>query len=226
MSVNKTAILIFANSAQKEATLKPFRSSKALYKLLNARTIAIAKETKLQFFHYSENQQIGDSFSTRFTNAITSIFNKGFENIIVIGNDTPHLTKKHILKAEKSLKQQHCVLGLSKDGGFYLMGLQKSHFNIESFLKLPWQTSYLTRAIFKVLKSNNAKVNVLECLQDIDTYQDLLPVLNSLKALPITLKNIFLKLLFFTKKIIQKPIEWFCLYTQTYNFNKGSPVIL
>ena len=138
MNTDKTAILIFANSAQKEAVLKPFKSSKALYHLLNTKTIATAKKTGLPFFHYSESEQVGYSFGERFTNAITSVFNKGFENIIVIGNDTPHLTKKHLLKAEENLKQQHCVLGPSKDGGFYSMGLRKSHFNIGSFLKLPW----------------------------------------------------------------------------------------
>ena len=92
MSTDKTAILIFANSAQKEAALKPFQSSKALYHLLNTKTIATAKKAGLPFFHYSESEQVGYSFGERFTSAITSVFNKGFENIIVIGNDTPHLT--------------------------------------------------------------------------------------------------------------------------------------
>ena len=78
------------------------------------------------------------------------MFNKGFQNIITIGNDTPHLKTKHLLETANQFKEKDLILGPSKDGGFYLMGIKKAHFNKNTFLKLPWQTNRLNSYISKI----------------------------------------------------------------------------
>ena len=145
-----TAILIFANSAEKEAERKTFLSSD-VFSALNHQTLKTVEKSGIEYFHFSEKNQVGSSFGERFSNAIENIFNKGFKNVITIGNDTPHLKTKHLVDTVHQLEKNDLVLGPSKDGGFYLMGIKKEHFNKETFLKLPWQTSKLQKCITSIV---------------------------------------------------------------------------
>ena len=128
MKHNNTAILIFANSALEDASRKAIRSSENLFATLTEQTLKIAKASNLPYFHFTENQQIGNSFGERFTNAIKTVYAQGFDNVITIGNDTPNLTTALLNRAANRLQTEKFILGPSTDGGFYLMGLHKSHF--------------------------------------------------------------------------------------------------
>lgn len=223
MKTQKTALLIFANSAEKEITSKSF-SSKTLFETLNAQTLHIAKQTGLPYFHYTETQQIGYTFGERFTNAIQSVYNKGFDTVITIGNDTPHLTSKHIAKAVENLKTHDTVLGLSTDGGFYLMGLKKHHFKADAFLKLPWQTSKLNRSFTKLITSKKLKLVVLEVLNDIDSLSDIETVLKTSKTLSSIIKTLLIGFLPLNKKIATRPTVNASVFVTPQYLNKGSPV--
>ena len=223
--IQQTAILIFANSAQKEAERKSFLSKEAFSKL-NAQTLKIVRKSGISYFHFSENQQVGDSFGERFTNAVESILDKGFQNIITIGNDTPHLKTKHLLETQKQLEQKDLILGPSKDGGFYLMGIKKEHFNKEVFLKLPWNKSNLRKAVAKVSRVKKLKIDFLELLNDIDKKQDIKYIINSFKTIANWLLKLLLYLVFDVKQIAHqsKIIVLEILFSKP--FNKGSPQIL
>ncbi|WP_040280219.1 DUF2064 domain-containing protein [Psychroserpens damuponensis] len=223
---NKTAILIFANSAEFEASQKPFQSSKPLFDALNKQTIKVVSKTGLPYFLCSEKNQTGSTFGTRFTNAIQSIYDKGFENVVTIGNDTPHLQTKHILKAVTQLQEQNVVLGPSKDGGFYLMGLKKAHFNPETFIKLPWQTSILSRSISNILRSKNIKLSFLEILSDIDTISDVNAIIDSFKSISTTLKKHLQGYISVEKEILTSQINAIDSFLLKLSFNKGSPLHL
>ncbi|MDN3666287.1 DUF2064 domain-containing protein [Algibacter miyuki] len=225
MIYNKIALLIFANSGQQEVLSKSFSSSN-LFDALNERTLKIAKQTGLPYFHVSEKQQTGDSFGERFTNAIQIIYTKGFDTVITIGNDTPHLKSAHILKTVDKLKTCPLVLGPSRDGGFYLMGLKKSHFNKALFLSLPWQRANLNNCISKLIISNKTEVLYLEALTDIDNSSDIKHILDSFKSLSTSLKFILLQYLaLVSKAIFHSAIIFRILYFQSPH-NKGSPIPL
>ncbi|MEP3838039.1 MAG: DUF2064 domain-containing protein [Algibacter sp.] len=222
---NKTAILIFANSAEKEIVSKPF-SSKHLYEVLNSQTVKIAKKSGLAYFVYSEHQQVGFSFGERFTNAIQSVFNKGFKQVITVGNDTPHLRTKHLLKTVEKLETNSIVLGPSTDGGFYLMGIKKSVFNKNTYSKLPWQTSSLNRSILKLSALKNIDIYYLEVLTDIDSVSDINMVLNSFKAISTTIKSILLQSIPFVNSITSYQYLALKNFSIHFQFNKGSPLPL
>jgi len=221
MKQNKTAILIFANSAKKDAVLKPFKSSEKLFSALNKETLKTVKNTGLPYFTFSEKQQIGNLFAERFTNAINAIYSKGYETVITVGNDTPHLQTNHILKAAKRLQTQYVVLGPSTDGGFYLMGLKKAHFNTEIFLKLSWQTTHLHSSFSIVFAS--IQISYLEVLNDIDTNTDIKLVVNTFRSISHIIKQLLLQILNTTKKAFRYFIVFIEKITQTLHFNKGSP---
>jgi glycosyltransferase A (GT-A) superfamily protein (DUF2064 family) len=220
----KTAILIFANSAEKEATLKPFLHSKELFEQLNSQTLKIVKKTGLTYFLYSEKEQVGNNFGERFTNAIESVYNKGFDCVITIGNDTPHLTTKHILKTVEKLQKDDFVLGPSIDGGFYLMGLNKNCFNLETFLNLPWQSSKLNNSICKLLTSKKLKITYLEFLKDIDLQYDITSIFNNYQSLVKAIKVLLIKHIFLVKKIYFNTHTIFKSHRVDVFFNKGSPL--
>jgi glycosyltransferase A (GT-A) superfamily protein (DUF2064 family) len=220
----KTAILIFANSAEKDAERKSFLSSEA-FSQLNKHTLKTVEKSGITYFHFSEKQQVGNSFGERFSNAIETIFNKGFDNLITIGNDTPHLRSHHLVDTMHQLDTSDLVLGPSKDGGFYLMGIKKIHFDKNTFLKLPWQTSKLQNYITSVIKSKNLIIKFLEHLQDIDFKEDVQKIIYSFKVIPRSIFSIFKKLLFNQKQFFMENTISIQNTYATPNSNKGSPII-
>ncbi|WP_158840975.1 DUF2064 domain-containing protein [Polaribacter sp. L3A8] len=220
----KTAILIFANSAEKEVERKSFLSAD-VFSALNAQTLKLVEKSGIAYFLISEKQQIGTSFGDRFSNAIQGVFNKGFDNVITIGNDTPHLKTHHLVDTLQQLETNNLVLGPSRDGGFYLMGIQKAHFDKESFIKLPWQTNRLHKSIANIATSKNLEIQFLELLNDIDSKEDIQFILDSFKAIPLSILKLLQKL-FFAIKIAFFEADFSILKTSfSKNFNKGSPII-
>ncbi len=167
-----TAILIFANSATQEKNRKFFLKSEVLFDALNKEAILKAKQTGLPYFLVSEKEQSGATFGERYTNALASIFDQGFDHVISIGNDTPQLCSQHILDAAREVKRNKAVVGPSKDGGFYLLGIHKSSFNPDLLLQLPWQKVQLLETLLQVFSQKNIHAKKLQVLQDIDTLED------------------------------------------------------
>ena len=224
--LQNTAILIFANSSTEEARQKSFYQGESFFEALNAHCLETVQKTGIPYFLFTEKEQVGADFGARFVNAITCVYNKGFENIITVGNDTPHLSSSQLLTTAKLLEKNKFVLGPSRDGGFYLMGLHRSQFDPTSFLKLPWQTSRLSKCIDLLIKKANIEVVRLKVLTDVDKFNDLKNILNSYKSLGRRLKRIILALLQFGEKIFNIIwLEKFQLEQQNL-YNKGSPKIL
>lgn len=219
-----TAILIFANSAEKEAERKSFLSTD-IFSALNNQTLKTVEKSGIQYFHFSENEQIGTTFGERFSNAIEAIFKKGFQNVITIGNDTPHLKTKHLIDTIHQFEKNELVLGPSKDGGFYLMGIKKEHFNKETFLKLPWQTSKLQNCITSIITSKKLNIKFLEILNDLDVLDDIKKILQSFKAIPKSVLKILVVFIFTLKKFLVDFIINIKRTFSTPNSNKGSPFI-
>lgn len=222
--INNTAILIFANSAEKETERKSFLSSD-VFSALNRHTLKKVEKSGIEYFHFSEKNQVGKSFGERFSNAIEAIFNKGFEKVITIGNDTPHLKTSHLVDTLHQLEKNDLVLGPSKDGGFYLMGIKKEHFNKENFLKLPWQTSKLQKCITSIISSKNLTIRFLEILNDLDVLEDLKRIVNSFNAIPKSILNILTLLIFIPKEFFIDVIINLKKTFFTPNSNKGSPLV-
>ncbi|TYB78122.1 DUF2064 domain-containing protein [Bizionia gelidisalsuginis] len=220
------ALLIFANSVPTEAERKPFKSAVSLFSILNKQVESKVINTGIPYFIISEKEQIGNSFGSRFTNAIQSVFNKGFRNIITIGNDTPHLKTAHLNETIAKLKTNDLVLGPSQDGGFYLMGLSKHIFNDKAFKKLPWQTAALTTTFLKLASEKNITFDLLERLYDIDTSQDIKAIINSFKSLSKTLKQFLLNSINTDEQTtLQRHLPFPSVSLSSY-FNKGSPLYL
>ena len=106
-------------------------------------------------------------------------FSFGYKKIIIIGSDLYSLRPKHIESAFEQLENYDVVIGPALDGGYYLLGLNS--VIPEIFKQKQWSTSSILKDTLSDLKKFN--VNLLEPLNDIDTYEDL-------KKEPLLLKQI------------------------------------
>ena len=223
---SNTAVLIFAHSAEYEATVKPFHYSKAVFECLNERTLQLVKKTKLPYFLVTENEQTGATFGERFTNAMQSVYDLGYQSLIVIGNDTPHLQSSQLIRACKQLADNKTVVGSSLDGGFYLLGLHKEHFDTHSFLKLPWQTAQLGKALSKLLSVASTPIAYLKKLADVDTYLDIKKIIDSFKTVFKSLFELLLTILSSVKKPFAFVTDGLVFILHSTSYNKGSPVCI
>lgn len=110
------------------------------------RTQAMIDQTQIPCFPFSEEQQQGRNFGSRLANAVETVFEKGFERVIVIGNDCPKLSAKKIQDADQILQKKDWVLGPDKQGGFYLIGINKAAFHKSIFEGLAWESSLLQQS--------------------------------------------------------------------------------
>lgn len=222
----QTAVLIFANSSQGERKFKSFAKGDAFVDELNINILRTVKKSKLPYYLFTEKEQVGKSFGERFSNAIHSVFEKGFDSVITVGNDTPQLKKHHILQAANEIDKNKCVVGPSIDGGFYLLGLSKRHFNEISFLDLPWQTKSLEKTISLQFAAIQTEVIKLDTLLDVDSKSDLKTLFKlwqfiSKKLLSIlsSLLSVKLSISIASKLLVGRQEK------RNY-FNKGSPEFL
>jgi len=221
----KTAILVFANSAKEELQHKPIVGGEKLFSELTEQTMSIVECSGLPFFVFTEKNQIGRTFGERFVNAIQATYDLGFENVIAIGNDTPHLKKHHLLESAKQLENNKFVLGPSADGGFYLMGLPKSQFNPDIFLKLPWQSKYLSKRISLLIKASEIEIAKLPILYDIDTIEDLKTITKFNFNFSRILRSIIFQIVNSYTEIPQYKAHIKEHYHLQSFYNKGSPFL-
>lgn len=222
----QTAILIFAHSAAYEAVNKPFLYSKSVFQSLNERTLQIVRQTQLPYFVVNETKQIGSTFGARFTNALQSVFDLGYDSLIVIGNDTPHLTSSQLHLAKANLDAHKVVVGESHNGGFYLLGIKRTHFKAESFLELPWQSPQLSGALSQLLQLETLDVTLLKKLHDINGVGDIEKIVCFFKKVYRLLFQLFLKITFqqviyFNHFVLLKSSLF-----SSVTYNKGSPVFI
>jgi len=131
----------------------------------------------VQMDHYflQEGQDLGE----RMQHAFQILFEKGYERLVLIGSDIPSITTDIISQAFQSLQTNDCIIGPSKDGGYYLIAL--SHLHAEIFDDLPWSTSDVMKKTIDILKKNGLTYKLLAEFEDIDTYEDLLAFYRDLK---------------------------------------------
>lgn len=173
------ALLFFTFSAQKEAKRKNWFAQKNNHHNLQIASSLIYQTTQsiqkigLPIFHYDESLQKGESFGERFANAFQELFNKGYDAVIAIGNDSPTIDQTNWVEVQKQLENQQCVIGPDLRGGTYLTALTKEAFDKTSFQNLPWQTSALLEVLNQYLEKQGFNPFILTPQRDLNSLQDL-----------------------------------------------------
>lgn len=120
-------------------------------------------------------EQHGSNLGERLKSAIKDAENLGFNSIITIGTDSPTLPLKTLQSAVESFLEPAAdlVLGATKDGGYYLIGLRKSIPEI--FENVSWSSANVYRETIEKAKSVGIE-NLIElpAWYDVDVPADLI----------------------------------------------------
>jgi glycosyltransferase A (GT-A) superfamily protein (DUF2064 family) len=113
--------------------------------------------------------QRGASFQDRLLDGLRRVAGLGFERLVVVGSDTPGLRAADLRQALCGSVDE-VVVGASRDGGCYLIGLDGSHLG--DLDGLPWCTSGLLGSLCRRICSAGLRVRLLTCRADVDSAGD------------------------------------------------------
>jgi len=120
---------------------------------------------------YSLIPQRGDDLSARLLHAFQSAFANGMTKAIAIGSDTINLTPEHVRHAVDELDKNTLVVGPARDGGYYLIGLNK--YEEYLFENIPWSSAKVLETTLQKAKERNVSYSLLSELEDLDTSENL-----------------------------------------------------
>ena len=189
--MNKRQLLVFTKNPQlgkvKTRLAKSIGEEKALFifqKLIEKTAQTIGSISVHKSLYYSEFIENGDLWDTqvsekkiqngntlgeRMSNAFQDGFEKGFEQIVIIGTDLWDLESSDIDQAFKVLETNTAVIGPATDGGYYLLGL--SQWMPEVFKNKIWGTASILNDTMDDFKER--KLALLKPKNDVDYYEDL-----------------------------------------------------
>ena len=127
------------------------------------------KEFESLFGKLNYLAQKGESLGDKMLNSISSLL-KTNKKVIVIGSDTPNISKDEINLAFKKLNNSDIVLGPAYDGGYYLIGMKKEN---DIFQNITWSTNTVFKETIKLIKKQNLSYSKLKDKHDLDTINEL-----------------------------------------------------
>ncbi len=116
-------------------------------------------------------RQIGENIGLKMFNAMSYIKKSSYDYIVLIGSDIPMLTNYDIELAFKYLRKNDIILGPTKDGGYYLIGLKNIYKYIFEIKKYGNNT-VLTNTL-NIINKNNKSFEIIKTHRDIDTKNDI-----------------------------------------------------
>lgn len=216
--------MVFSLSVEEELKNKPFLAKKGLVRSLSAHIKQITKACDLPVIYYDESKQYGATFGAKYSNALQDVYNLGYDAIITIGTDSPHLEARHILKAKEGLLNDNAVIGPTFDGGYYLLGIAKEDFDYNTFLNFSWNTETVYNEMSQVLTHKKCNTIVLQKLWDIDHFYDINTL--SLKNLNNVLLSQVIQSIRTSNENNSRVVHSYIpLLIHRIPFNKGSPLL-
>lgn len=178
--ISHTAVLYFSLSSEAEVRNKTFTSefgyqaNVMIAGLLRDHTHRQITHSGLPCYIFDEENQTGESFGEKLVNAFNAVFEKGYEHVITVGNDTPGLNSRHLTHTSELLENGDAsiVLGPAADGGTWLMGFSRDAFYPDDLESLPWKSSSLLSSLVDRF-SEKGTLHLLERFGDIDHTDDL-----------------------------------------------------
>lgn len=128
--------------------------------------------------------QKGKDLGERMKNAFMEAFDNNISRAVIIGTDFPDLPEAYIMDAFSRLEKNNAVIGPTVDGGYYLIGFNSDSFLPEVFTNMPWGTGTVFEKTMEMFNKLNLSVHVLPEWRDVDTFDDLKHLIQSLEKTP------------------------------------------
>ena len=121
-------------------------------------------------------EQKGGHLGERMRTALFESFDSGFRQVILVGTDIPQMTPAHLEAAFHALLRHDLVLGPSKDGGYWLVGLNQK---ADLFRHIRWGSPAVLRQTLAAARKLGLSTTQIDTLNDMDTEADLIDGLPS-----------------------------------------------
>jgi len=112
----------------------------------------------------------------RMKNSFRNAFESGADTALLIGTDIPDITDTVIQKAFEALEQNNMVIGPAKDGGYYLIGLQRrspSSAMDKLFAGITWGERDVLDKTLDIAKRLGLTFSLVDELEDVDQPEDM-----------------------------------------------------
>ncbi len=124
-------------------------------------------------------RQTGADLGRRMHHAIASAFRQGSRQVVLMGTDVPSVAADHLKAAFDALQHNHMVVGPSRDGGYWLIGLRRP---VDLFADIAWGTHRVLAQTLEAGRRLELRSTQLPPLQDIDRVDDLSALPSSIIA--------------------------------------------
>jgi len=125
--------------------------------------------------------QSGDDLGARMAHAFDTTFRRGARRAAIVGSDVPWVSRELVREALLSLDDHEVVVGPARDGGYYLLALDRPRPGL--FEGIAWGTPSVLPATAQRAGMLGLRLSVLEPLSDIDTLEDVRREWRSLRPL-------------------------------------------
>jgi rSAM/selenodomain-associated transferase 2/rSAM/selenodomain-associated transferase 1 len=114
-------------------------------------------------------RQIGGDLGRRMRHAVASALKQGCRQAVLMGTDVPSVKTDHLRAAFDLLENSDVVLGPSRDGGYWLIGLRRP---ADLFTGIAWGTDRVLEQTLAAARRLKLRTALLPPLRDIDHASD------------------------------------------------------
>ncbi len=107
---------------------------------------------------------------------------RSFSKVAAVGSDHPTLSLARVEEAFAVLERSDVVLGPAVDGGYYLIGVRGRALSPRLFAEVPWSTDRVLSTTLERCDQLGLEARLLPPGRDVDTPEDLEPLVQSLRS--------------------------------------------
>ena len=115
--------------------------------------------------------QHGEDLGQKMKNAIGAVLRMGYDKVVLMGTDIPHIHTETIRNAFDNLDQKDIVIHPALDGGYYLIGMKQEYESIWNIRR--YGTNTVMYDTLQHMKAENLSISVGQMYYDIDRKEDL-----------------------------------------------------
>jgi len=128
--------------------------------------------------HFKKKVQMGSDLGHKMAYAFEDAFQNGATKVAIIGSDNAEITSDVLEKAFIKLDETDIVIGPAKDGGYYLLGMNRYHPQL--FEGVEWSTEEVLQTTINIIEQLGLTYTKLKPLNDVDTIEDWVEVKDQL----------------------------------------------
>ena len=115
--------------------------------------------------------QYGEDLGQKMKNAIGAVLRMGYDKVVLMGTDIPHIHAETIQNAFDNLDKRDIVIHPALDGGYYLIGMKQEYESIWNIVR--YGTNTVMYDTLQHIKAENLSTSVGQMYYDIDCKEDL-----------------------------------------------------